>query len=81
MSKVGDWLFEHEEVVGAAIDSGLMNVGDVVAFCNDNMENVDESCVRMLFTEWYFGSGPGLNNVMDDAWSRQSGRNIKRDYS
>ena len=27
MSKVGDWLIEHEEVVGAAIDSGLMNIG------------------------------------------------------
>ena len=72
MSKVGDWLIDHEQTVGAAIDSGPTNIEDVVAYCNNNMEIVDESCVRNLFTEWYFGSGPGLDNVMDDAWKRSN---------
>ena len=72
MSKVGDWLIDHEQTVGAAIDSGLTNIEDVGAYCNNNMEIVDESCVRNLFTEWYFGSGPGLDNVMDDAWKRSN---------
>ena len=72
ISKVGDWLIDHEQTVGAAIDSGLTNIEDVVAYCNNNMEIVDESCVRNLFTEWYFGSGPGLDNVMDDAWKRSN---------
>lgn len=71
MSKVGDWLIDHEETVGAAIDSGLTNIEDVVAYCNNVMEIVDDTCVRNLFNEWYFGSG-SVNDVMDDAWKRSN---------
>ena len=46
MSKVGDWLIDHEENIGHALESGAKTTQDVIAYCKTNMRFVDESFIR-----------------------------------
>ena len=46
MSRVGDWLIDHDENIGYALESGAKTTQDVIAYCKTNMQHVDESYVR-----------------------------------
>ena len=46
MSKVGDWLIDHDENIGHALESGAKTTQDDIAYCKTNMRFGDESFIR-----------------------------------
>ena len=46
MSRVGDWLIDHDENIGYALESGAKTTQDVIAYCKTNMRFVDEDYIR-----------------------------------
>ena len=46
MSKVGNWLIDHDENIGYALESGAKPTQDVIAYCKTNMRFVDEDYIR-----------------------------------
>ena len=55
MGRMSDWVIDHEENIGHAIEKGATNVEDVIAYCKTNMEMVDENYVRQQWDEFMGG--------------------------
>ena len=55
MSRMKDWLLEHEEAFGGALETNPKNLGEILDYMHDQMQVVDVSMVRWLWDEYSHG--------------------------
>ena len=55
MGAMKNWLMEHDECIGDAIENGAINKEQVVAFCKTNMVMIDENYIKEQWDEFMAG--------------------------
>jgi len=55
MSALKNWLIEHDEAIGDAIENGATSVQDVIAYCDTNMQMIDPKYITEQWNEFMTG--------------------------
>mgnify|MGYP000079472846 FL=1 len=52
MSALKNWLIEHDEAIGDAIERGASSVQDVISYCAANMQMIDPKYITEQWNEF-----------------------------
>jgi len=63
MSAIKNWLLEHDEAIGDAIEFGATSVQDVIAYCKTNMQMYDPKYITEQWNEFMMDPRDMVNSM------------------
>ncbi len=66
MSRMKDWLMEHDEAFGESLNTNPKSLGEVLNYVHDQIQVVDDKYVRALWKEYTEGEPVGEWEDDDD---------------
>jgi hypothetical protein len=63
MSALKNWLIEHDEAIGDAIERGATSVQDVISYCAANMQMIDPKYITEQWNEFMMDPRDMVNSM------------------